>query len=140
VGAPSGCWEPPLLWGTSIASIVSTPILGDISGLRLPSAWQRRALESDLRKGIIAKMEAFEPAVLIVDLVNERCDLMVAGPSLMTRSQEFVNGGGDDQPWTRGARRISRLSPEAEQLWTDSVYRFRERLRASPVLSRARDW
>lgn len=79
-------------------------------------AFQHRAMVADIAKTALERVVAFRPSHLILDLIDERFDLLAAGVSLVTLSWELEASGYLAQPAFGEARRIARLSEECERL------------------------
>lgn len=92
--------------------------------------WEMRMVADDLLKRGLDQLVAYQPTHLIIDLIDERFELMAAGPSVFNLSWEFVRSGLGEESPLRGARRISRVSDEATALWCDAAERFAAWLRA----------
>ena len=104
-----------------------------LDGLPAPDG-DRRWLAAELAKTGIESVANSKPHVLMVDLLDERFDLLQIDSGLVfNESQDFLQVGLRDQPALAGARRIPRLSNEAWELWTAGLERFRLAISASPL-------
>lgn len=114
---------------TSLASVVADPVAIDPELVRLDSQFQRRCVLEDFDKSFFDRLAADTPDFLIVDLIDERFDLLRTGDSWVTRSSAFVSAGLDDAPGFEFDR-VRRLTDEAEHLTDAAAARFAERLHA----------
>jgi hypothetical protein len=108
---------------SSMASAFHPVPVGDpwLSAMgRIESAFQRRMVECDLRKTAKQRLLASSADLVLVDLIDERFDLIALSDSYATRSEEFSEMGLD--PAGFGAV-IRAGSSERMRLW-------RERARA----------
>lgn len=87
-------------------------------------AHEHAALVADLTKTAVRRLVAFQPTHIIVDLIDERFDLLSVGEALITHSAELERSGYLGQPALQGARTIPRLSAACDRLWRDGVGRF----------------
>lgn len=77
---------------SSISSIVSEPIdvsEDHFSGLN--SDFQRRMLLHDFRKDLFSQIEKFEIDNFLIDLIDERFNLLQRNLSIVTKSSELIN-------------------------------------------------
>ncbi|WP_169740470.1 DUF6270 domain-containing protein, partial [Methanobacterium veterum] len=74
----------------SFVSAVSTPSIEKVN-VNLPSAFQRRMVESDLRKDMFEKLSLKKANYLLIDLIDERINLIKYNNSLFTFSDELKN-------------------------------------------------
>ena len=83
-------------------------------------------LSAELSKSIPHMLAQSRPDVLIVDLIEERFDLLVLDSGLvLNESWDLVSSGLLDLPELASARRVERLSDEAWTLWDQGLLRFR---------------
>lgn len=108
---------------TSVASIGLSPV--DDTEVReiverLPSAFQRRMLVNDLDKTTLSVIAGIEHDVVLLDFIDERFDLIIAGDSLFSLSGELKNGGFEP-----GEREV--IKPGGEEFlvhWIAGLERF----------------
>lgn len=112
---------------SSLISVVAEPVPIDPEEVRLDSAFQRRCVLEDFGKTFFAQLAEDTPDWLIVDLIDERFDLLDTGSSCVTRSSAFVSAGLDEHPGLQFPR-IRRLTAEARGLMETAVDGFAERL------------
>ncbi|HEY9217103.1 MAG TPA: DUF6270 domain-containing protein [Phenylobacterium sp.] len=141
---------PELLYvsRTSLPSLMSTPVAG-VEPLAHPpealSRSQNASVLADLRKTTLASLEAFEPTHIVLDMIDERYDLLAVGEAIVTHSWDLKVSGYLSQPWASAARRIPRTSAEAAELWKTAAGRFAAALEASsladvPVILHEAQW
>jgi hypothetical protein len=105
---------------TSLPSLFSPPVAGirpsdpAADGLTIH---QRRAMAADLAKTALGRLVAFRPTHLIIDLIDERFDLLRVGSALATHSWELETSGQLGAPAFREAQPIRRLSAACDRLW-----------------------
>lgn len=131
---------PELLYlsRTSLPSLVSPPVAGlepiaDQPGGGI-SRSQRNSVLADLQKTAFSTIAEFAPSHIVLDVIDERYDLLQAGEAVITHSWDLKESGYLDQPWAAGARRIPRTSDEARGLWRAAVPAFVEALRRHGLL------
>ena len=113
---------------TTLASIVAEPVPIDPALVRLDSAFQRRCVLEDFAKTFFEQLAKDPPDFLVVDLIDERFELVRTDRSLVTRSSAFVSAGLDHAPGLAGQERVKRLTGEAAQMVVDAIPAFTERL------------
>lgn len=121
---------------TSLASLVSEPLAGFRPAREPPpplKGAQHKALVADLAKTALGRLVAFRPTHLILDLIDERFDLLSAGRSIVTDSWELENSGYLGQRAFRGARPVRRLSPACDRLWTAAAGELAAIIRSTPL-------
>lgn len=125
---------------TSFASLFAKPF----TEFALPeppppglSGWELRMIGDDLRKTALQKLADYRPTHLILELVDERFDLLRLRNVVVTHSWDLQQAGLADGP-LRNFRRIPRLSEEASALWASGVDQLaaflRERLPETRVI------
>lgn len=84
-------------------------------------------LSAELSKQVPALLSFHKPELLIIDLFEERFDLLVTRDGLViNESWELISSGWSALPELVSARRIERLSDEAWSLWDAGLLRFRQ--------------
>lgn len=78
---------------SSVVSAVARPVAIDPARVALPSAFQRRCVLADLAKTFFASLVEARPGWLVIDLVDERFDLLRTRGSYVTRSSAFEAAG-----------------------------------------------
>lgn len=109
----------------SVVSAVAAPVRIDPERVMLPSAWQRRCVLADLEKTFFAALADARPDWLVIDLVDERFDLLRGAGSFMTRSSAFTAAGLDGMD---GFEFVRRASPEGCGLFERAADEFAERV------------
>jgi hypothetical protein len=80
---------------SSVVSVVADPVEVDEDRVHLDSAFQRRCLLEDFNKTFFTNMKDATPDWLIVDLIDERFNLLRTPGSFVTQSSAFLNAGLD---------------------------------------------
>jgi len=112
---------------SSLISAVADPVALDEAEVPLESAYQRRAVLADFNKTFFADVEALTPDWVVIDLIDERFDVLRTGASCVTESSAFSSAGlGDRERFTFTP--IPRLTTEAARLFEDATTAFAERL------------
>lgn len=112
---------------SSLISVVAKPVPIDPEAVRIPSAFQRRCVLEDFGKSFWTQVAEVRPEWLLVDLIDERFEVVATGGSCVTRSSAYVGAGLDDTVGA-GHRALRRLTPEAEELLDVAVATFAARL------------
>lgn len=111
----------------SLISAVGEPVALDAGRVCLESAFQRRCVIEDFDKRFLAELGGEGLDWLVVDLIDERFDVLRAGSSYVTCSSAYQSAGlaeGD------GFERIPRLTDEASMLLERAAATFAARLTA----------
>ena len=111
----------------SLISAVAAPVALDPERVRLDSAFQRRCVIEDFDKCFLAKLEHERLDWLVVDLIDERFDVLRTPESYVTCSSAYQGAGLADDD---GFGRVRRLTGEAGQLVEDAAREFAERVTA----------
>jgi hypothetical protein len=118
---------------SSVISAVAPAVPIDEQRVVLSSAWQRRCVLADFHKTFFASLADARPDWLMIDLIDERFNLLRCVGSLVTRSSAFEACGLADAPDLELAP-IRRMSPEGERLFEQAAGEFAERvLRVLPA-------
>jgi len=121
---------------TSFPSLFSPPVQGFMPASTPPGdlrQHEHNALVADLSKTALTRLVAYRPTHLIFDFIDERFDLLAAGPALATMSAELARSGYLAQPAFQNRRRIPRLSAACERLWLEGAAEFAAFVRATPL-------
>jgi hypothetical protein len=116
-----------LLARTSLASLFSEPVRDVTFPEQLPSGlspWEVRMVAHDLQKSGLAELVTFRPSHLILDLIDERFDLLRCGDAVATRSWD-LHLLGLDASHLANARLVRRSSAEAARLWRRGLARLK---------------
>jgi len=81
---------------SSIVSAVADPVAVDERRVHLDSAFQLRCLLEDFNKTFFRNLQETRPDWLVLDLIDERFNLLRTPGSYLTRSSAFLNAGLDD--------------------------------------------
>lgn len=84
------------------------------------SPWELRMVQYDLEKKSVDMLAAFRPTHLIIDLIDERFDLLTKGDVVLTHSWELQLTGMAEGS-LKGLKRVSRPTDEARALWRAGV-------------------
>ncbi len=112
---------------SSIISAVSAPIPIAPERVVISSEWQRRCVLADFAKTFFASLEQTRPDWLVVDLIDERFDVLCTSGSFVTRSSAFQAAGLDDAT-DLGLQPIRRMSPDGRGLFADAAPAFARRV------------
>lgn len=112
---------------SSLISAVAEPVALDPQRIRLDSAFQRRCVIEDFDKRFLAELEAERLDWLVVDLIDERFDVLRTASSYVTCSSAFQGAGLEQE---NSFQRIRRLTAEAATLLEEAAARFAERVTA----------
>ena len=122
---------PPLFFRarTSLATLFSPPIPA-VSGhaLNFASKFQRECVEAELHKTTIADLIAFRPDALILDLIDERFDILEINGAFVAKSAELARSGVLETPAFADAVVHPRLSEATAKLWREGLRRFADTL------------
>jgi hypothetical protein len=128
-------FEDPLLRHTlghyaarsSVVSVVAPPMEIDEERVALPSPWQRRCVLADVRKSFFAALAETGATWLVIDLIDERFDLLRTERSFVTRSSAYRAAGLEESPpWE--VRPVSRMSEAGRRLFEEAAVRFAQRV------------
>jgi hypothetical protein len=112
---------------SSVISAVAAPVALDPARVVISSEWQRRCVLADFEKTFFASLEQARPDWLVVDLIDERFDVLCAGGSFVTRSSAF-QAAGLDEASDLGLQPIRRMSPDGRTLFAGAAPAFAARV------------
>lgn len=112
---------------SSVISAVAPPVPIDEQRVVLSSAFQRRCVLADFHKTFFASLAQAPPDWLVVDLVDERFDLLRGGGSVVTRSSAFQAAGLDADPQL-AFEPLRRMSSAACDLFDEAARDFAARV------------
>jgi len=112
---------------SSLISAVAEPVALDPQRVRLDSAFQRRCVLEDFDKRFIAELEGERLDWLVVDLIDERFDVLRTPSSFVTCSSAYQSAGLARED---GFERIRRLTGDAAALLEDAIATFVARVTA----------
>jgi hypothetical protein len=112
---------------SSVISAVAAPVAIDPTRVVISSDWQRRCVLADFGKTFFASLEGTRPDWLVIDLIDERFDVLCTSASFVTRSSAFQAAGLDDAS-DLGLQPIRRMSPDGRTLFADAAPAFAARL------------
>lgn len=123
--------RPDIMRGSFAGMIPAEPGCRPVDPARLKHkkmpAIIRTWLVTELSKQASLMLADQRPELLIVDLVDERFDLLVTKDGLViNESWDLVSSGWLELPELASARRVERLSEEAWNLWNEGLLRFRQ--------------
>lgn len=120
---------------TSFASQACPPWRDEAVLRVIESSFQRRMVEFDMRKNVLATIDSTPFDVLMTDLIDDRFALLEFKPGrFATASNEFVNALGESP---RG-RRVVNTSAEFHALWTEGFVRLVRLLETKQQLHKLR--
>jgi Family of unknown function (DUF6270) len=112
---------------SSVISAVAAPVAIDPERVEIESPWQRRCVLADFGKTFFASLEQQRPDWLMVDLIDERFDVLCTSGSFVTRSSAF-QAAGLDEARDLALEPIRRMSPDGCRLFAGSAPDFAARL------------
>ncbi|MGH2919168.1 MAG: DUF6270 domain-containing protein [Solirubrobacteraceae bacterium] len=112
---------------SSLISAVAAPVALDAERVQLDSAFQRRCVIEDFEKSFLGGLERDLLDWLVVDLIDERFDVLRTPASYVTCSSAYSRAGLEDD---HGFARVRRLTGEAAALIERAAQAFAERLTA----------
>lgn len=112
---------------SSVISAVAPPVPIREETVVLPSAWQRRCVLADFHKTHFSQLADQRPRWIVIDLIDERFDLLRVDGSYVTRSSAFEAAGlGDRDDF--GFELVRRMSAEGCALFEQAARGFAERI------------
>lgn len=112
---------------SSVISAVAAPVPIAPERVAVPSEWQRRQVLADFGKTFFSSLEYQRPDWLVIDLIDERFDILCTSGSFVTRSSAFQAAGLDDAT-DLGLQPIRRMSPDGRRLFADAAPTFARRV------------
>jgi hypothetical protein len=112
---------------SSLISAVAAPVALDATDVRVESAFQRRCVIEDFDKRFLAELGRDRLDWLVVDLIDERFDVLRTPASYVTCSSAYRSAGLEDRD---AFVRVRRLTGEAAALLERAVQAFAERVTA----------
>lgn len=112
---------------SSVISAVATPVPIAPERVMISSEWQRRCVLADFAKTFFSSLQHQQPDWLVVDLIDERFDVLCTSASFVTRSSAFQAAGLDDAT-DLGLQPIRRMSPDGRALFAGAAPGFAQRL------------
>jgi hypothetical protein len=114
-----------------------TPPVRDFAAAPTPPAdlhaHEYGALVADFRKTALARLVAYRPTHLILDLIDERFDLLAVERALVSVSGELVRSGHLDRNLQGRSHRVSRLSAACDRVWSEAAGEFAAVVRATAL-------
>ena len=114
---------------SSVVSAVADPVAVDETCVHLDSAFQRRCLLEDFNKTFFTNLHEATPDWLVVDLIDERFNLLRTPGSFITQSSAFLNAGLDGD-LDVDVEELRRLTEETMALLDGAICAFAARVRA----------
>lgn len=120
-----------VLYGSrsSLISVCAPPVAIEEDAVRLESRFQRRCVMEDFRKTFLTRLEEAAPDWLVIDLIDERFNVLATGSSFVTRSSEFVRAGLDAWAGAELAP-VDRHDARLPQLYRSACHAFAQRVSA----------
>jgi Family of unknown function (DUF6270) len=112
---------------SSVISAVAAPVPIDPERVVISSDWQRRCVLADFGKTFFAALAEARPDWLVIDLIDERFDVLCNGGSFVTRSSAF-QAAGLDGALDLGLHPVHRMSPEGDALFAAAAPDFARRV------------
>ena len=98
---------------TSLAVLTTPPVENDNVLQKISSPFQRRMVENDLNKTIVHKIVNSEFDILLIDLIDERFNLLNVAGNLLTFSSEYSDAHGT----AKLGETIEAFTDEKRELW-----------------------
>lgn len=112
---------------SSVISAVATPVALDPDRVAIDSPWQRRCVLADFGKTFFSSLEERRPDWLLIDLIDERFDVLCTSASFVTRSSAFQAAGLDGAS-DLALQPVRRMSPDGCKLFEGAAPDFAGRL------------
>lgn len=113
---------------SSVISAVAAPVPIAPERIAISSEWQRRQVLADFGKTFFSSLEYRRPDWLVIDLIDERFDVLcTTGGSFVTRSSAFQAAGLDDAD-DLGLQPVRRMSPDGRTLFAHAAPAFAQRV------------
>ncbi|MGN6189535.1 MAG: DUF6270 domain-containing protein [Conexibacter sp.] len=112
---------------SSVISAVAAPVPIAPERVVISSEWQRRCVLADFGKTFFSSLMQAPPDWLVIDLIDERFDVLCAGGSFVTRSSAF-QAAGLDEASDLGLQPIRRMSPDGRALFANAAPDFAARV------------
>jgi uncharacterized protein DUF6270 len=114
---------------SSVVSAVADPVAVDEARVHLDSAFQRRCLLEDFNKTFFTNLHEAAPDWLVVDLIDERFNLLRTPGSFLTRSAGF-DSAGLHHDLDLDVEELRRLTEDTMALLDGAIAAFAARIRA----------
>lgn len=111
---------------SSVISAVAPPLPIDEGRVVLDSAFQRRCVLADLHKTFFDSLAADPPDLLVVDLIDERFDLLEGAGTVITVSSA-LQAAGLGENLHPGLRPLRRMSERGCELFDEAARTFAAR-------------
>ncbi|MFE3982723.1 MULTISPECIES: DUF6270 domain-containing protein [unclassified Priestia] len=112
---------------SSLISLMSEDLPIDESDLNLSSAFQKKMILYDFQKVFLKQIQQYSFDLLIIDLIDERLDLLKYNNRYVTRSGELVNSKFE-QSERYSFDLVMRKSEKTHELWEKSCVLFFSKL------------
>jgi hypothetical protein len=112
---------------SSVISAVSPVVAIDGERVVLSSAWQRRCVLADFHKTFFASLADARPDWLVIDLIDERFNLLRCDGSFVTHSSAFEACGLADAPDLELVP-VRRMSADGNRLFEHAAEQFAARV------------
>jgi hypothetical protein len=112
---------------SSVISAVAPPLPIDEERVTLPSAWQRRCVLADFHKTFLTSLHEERPEWLVIDLIDERFDLLRTPETCVTHSSA-LSAAGIDTAAEFEFEHLRRMSTVACSLFEQAADQFAERV------------
>jgi Family of unknown function (DUF6270) len=112
---------------SSVISAVAPPVAIDPQRVVISSEWQRRCVLADFEKTFFSSLAQTRPDWLVIDLIDERFDVLCNGGSFVTRSSAF-QAAGLDAALDLGLHAVKRMSSEGSVLFDGAAPEFAARV------------
>lgn len=110
---------------SSLISVVGNPLNIKEEEIHLSSKFQRKEVLRDCNKTFFDELKQKDFDFLVIDLIDERFDLLCYNNIYITRSDELVDSGLEDQ---YSFQRLARSDKKTHSLWMNACQQFVKRL------------
>ena len=113
---------------SSIASMMSSPVEFEQSDIKVENQWLRWVLVNDFQKTVVQQLKTKNLDCLIIDLIDERFDLLKIDDGFLNGSDELFKACKEFIENHGSVTCIKRDSPQAHELFAEAAREFANRL------------
>lgn len=113
---------------SSIVSIMSAPVECAQSNIKVDNQWLRWILNNDFQKTVLQQLKERNLDCLVIDLIDERFDLLKIGQGIVNGSDELFKACKEFIENHGSVTSIKRDSPQAHELFAEAAQKFANRL------------
>lgn len=120
---------------SSLGSLATEPCIDNAILTKIQSNFQRRMVEYDMNKQLFTRIAQCQFDILLIDLIDERFDLLEVGANqILTYTNEYVSGGG----MATSGRLIKNGSQEYISLWKQGVTKLFDALSKNGLINKVK--